>query len=79
MAPRVPGERAEPVAEAQSERAERARQPVAAFPERGIGHARLDPARRAFDDLAVGMPFGGVIEELVYCEAVGLHRTFRIE
>jgi hypothetical protein len=34
------------------------------------------PHRIGFDDLAVAEPFGGMIQEFVYGQAVGLHDAF---
>src|SRR5262245_16927235 len=77
--PRIPGERADAVAERQPERHERAREPVAPFAELRVRRPHDDASAVRLDDLAVAEPLGGVIEKLVDGEAVGLHaRTVRV-
>ena len=72
---RVPGECAHPVARLQPQCDQRARQAVAALAERRIAAPPDDRPRIRLHHLAVLEPLGGMIEELVYCQSVGLHET----
>ncbi len=73
MALGVPSQGGDPVAKTQAQGGQGARQAIAARPERGIAKAphNLPGLRR--DDLAISRPLGGMVEELVYCESIGLH------